>query len=183
MSGAHARRGTFFPGRRAVGWAVAALAVAALVGFVTVGANGPADPTLGGIPGFGEVAFRVVPPPAGASGQFCALLAETEAQHAQGLMGRTDLAGYDAMVFRFPQDTASPFYMRNVPVPLSIAWFDADGRFVAATDMEPCGDEAGCPLYPPPRAFRVAIEVPKGGLGALGVGPDARIEVGGACPR
>ena len=34
-----------------------------------------------------------------------------------------DLSGYDAMLFKFATDVQLSFYMRTVPVPLSIAWF------------------------------------------------------------
>ena len=137
------------------------------------------------VPGFGEVAFKVTPAggdPASAP-QFCALLAENEQQRARGLMGRRDLAGYDAMVFRFASDTTGAFYMRNVPVALSIAWFAADGRFVSSTDMAPCPDQEGCPTYAPPEPYRLALEVLKGGLGRLGVAEGSVPTVGGACNR
>lgn len=135
------------------------------------------------VPGFGEVAFRVTRAGgAGASAaSYCALLAETDQQHAQGLMGRRDLAGYDGMVFRFASETTGPFYMRNVPVGLSIAWFAADGRFVSSTDMAPCPDREGCPTYPPEGPYQLALEVLQGGLGRLGVGEGSVLTVGGAC--
>lgn len=96
-------------------------------------------------------------------------------------MGRRDLAGYDAMVFPFLTDTTAQFYMRNVPVGLSIAWFTADGRFVSSTDMAPCPDQDGCPLYGAAGAYRFAIEVLQGGLGRLGIGDGSVLNVGGAC--
>ena len=133
--------------------------------------------------GFGDIAFRVTPSGGGpgSAAQFCALLAETEQQHAQGLMGRRDLAGYDAMVFRFAFDGTGSFYMRNVPVGLSIAWFAADGRFVSSTDMAPCPDQEGCPTYAPGGPYRLAVEVLQGGLGRLGISEGSVLNVGGAC--
>jgi uncharacterized membrane protein (UPF0127 family) len=132
-----------------------------------------------GIPGFSSVAFTVT----GGSGTrtFCGALAATGSQQARGLMQRNDLGGLDAMVFRFDADTTTTFYMRNTPLPLSIAWFDAGGRFVSATDMAPCPDRPGCPDYAASRPYRVAVEVPKGGLGALGIGPGSSISLGGGC--
>ncbi|HVM03596.1 MAG TPA: DUF192 domain-containing protein [Acidimicrobiales bacterium] len=181
MPGRHSIKGPR-RARRWLGWAVALLAVLALTGFLLVGADGPADPVLGGIPGYGETAFRVTPAGAASpAGRYCALLADTEAQRARGMMGRRDLAGFDGMLFRFDADTTSAFYMRNVPVPLSIAWFDAEGRFVSATDMAPCPDQEGCPTYPPPAPYRVALEVLQGGLGRLGIGPGSTMSVGGPC--
>lgn len=182
MSGAHSKRRDLEKGRKAVGGMVIALAVLAVVGFLSVGANGPADPRLGGIAGFGEVAFHVSPGGAnGSATRFCALLAESEQQRAQGLMGRKDLAGFDAMVFRFDTDSTGGFFMRDVPVALSIAWFDVGGRFVSSAEMSSCPDQDGCPTYTPPGPYRVAVEVLKGGLGRLRIGAGSTIAVGGAC--
>jgi uncharacterized membrane protein (UPF0127 family) len=182
VSGAHAKSRAS-GALKFAGWAVVVLAVLALGAFLTVGANGPDDPTLGGIPGFGEVAFRVAPaggsPPT--SAEFCALLAADDTQRAKGLMGRRDLAGFDAMVFRFDQDHTEMFFMRNVPVPLSIAWFDGGGAFVSSTDMPPCPDQSDCPQYSAAGPYRVAVETLQGGLERLGIGPGSRIDVGGPC--
>lgn len=183
MRGAHYRRRSPSGLLKVIGWAVTVVAGLGVIAFLTVGANGPADPTLGGIPGFGEVAFQVAPGGGGSAGSFCALLAETDQQRAQGLMGRRDLAGYDAMVFRFDADTTGPFFMRNVPVGLSIAWFGADGRFVSSADMAPCPDQEGCPTYAPAGPYRLAVEVLQGGLAGLGVGDGSVLTIGGACPH
>lgn len=178
------------PRRRAeriVAWAVVLLGLLAVLALLAVGANGPADPHLAGLGGFGEVAFGVTPAPGSglpATTEFCALLANDDASRARGLMGRSDLGGYDAMIFRFPGDTTATFYMRNVPVPLSIAWFDAVGRFVASADMAPCGDRGDCPTYGPGRPYRLAVEVPAGALPTLGIGERAVLALGGDCtPR
>lgn len=182
VMGAHSRRRDLNASRKAVGWAVIVVAVLSVIAFLTVGANGPADPTLGGLPGFGETAFQVTTADGASAGQFCALLATSEQQRAQGLMGRRDLAGYDAMVFVFDADTDGAFFMRDVPVGLSIAWFGADGRFVSAADMAPCPDQEGCPSYAPTGPYRQAVEVLQGGLGRLGLAEGAVLTVGGACP-
>ncbi|MCU1451516.1 MAG: hypothetical protein JWP02_3686 [Acidimicrobiales bacterium] len=185
------RRGT-----RLLGWVIGAVLAAGLIVLIARGADGPADPYLKvsaavptvpavapttvaartPVPGFGEVAIRV------ASGsQLCALLAQTAAQRSRGLMTRTDLAGHVGMVFVYPAPVAETFYMRNTPMPLSIAWFDAAGRFVSATDMAPCPDRVGCPTYAAARPYRYALEVPRGGLPGLGIGPGTALTVGGGC--
>jgi uncharacterized membrane protein (UPF0127 family) len=141
------------------------------------------------IPGFGEVEVRIVPGPDGEPVVLCVLLAETTAQRQRGLMEVTDpgLGGYDGMLFTYPADTAGGFYMRDTPLPLSIAYLDAEGATVDTKDMEPCldrGDE--CPTYPPSGPYRMTLEVPEGGLDELGlaVGSPSRLEVAGACrPR
>lgn len=185
----------------ALGWLVVLLLLCGVGALLAVGANGPADPRLApagesvptGVSApapaeapveFGEIAFQVTPG-AGlpATTQRCAQLAETEQQHQRGLMGRRGLGGYDAMVFRFATDTSGTFYMRNVPIALSIAWFDAGGRLVSTADMDPCPDQEGCPQYPPAGPYRFALEVEKGGLGRLGVTRSAVLHLGGACSR
>lgn len=193
------------PRLRPVLWAATLVLVLALLAFLAVGANGPADPRLepaGGtsttarsspaaptaaadrrpVEGFGEIGFRLQGGGLPASDERCALLAESDRQVRQGLMGRSDLSGYDGMIFRFAQDTTVSFFMRNVPMPLEIAWFDADGRLVSTADMAPCPDRDGCPTYPPGGAYRYALEVEDGGLARLGIGRGSVLTVGGACP-
>lgn len=182
MSGAHTKRGGLDWRLKALGWLVALVTVLSLIALFTVGANGPADPSLGPLAGFGQTAIRIVPGGSGSAGRFCAMLAADEQQRAKGLMGQRDLAGFDAMVFRFDADTNEAFYMRDVPVGLSIAWFRADGRFVSATDMAPCPDRDGCPTYGPAEPYRFAVEVLKGGLGHLGIRQGSVLTVAGDCP-
>jgi len=128
------------------------------------------------VAGFGEIAYRIQGTPA----QRCALLAQTDAQRARGLMNRTDLAGYDGMLFVWTANTDGSFWMKDTLIPLSIAWFAADGSLVSTADMTPCVT-ATCPTYPAAGPYRYALEVAEGGLGALGIGPGAVISVGGAC--
>lgn len=113
----------------------------------------------------------------------CFLVADTGDERARGLMGVTDLGGYDGMLFVFEEEVDGAFTMKDTPAPLSIAWFDSDGVLVSSTDMDPCVDERAeadeCPSYPAGGAFRFAIEVPQGQLEDIGVdGDDAVLVVG-----
>jgi uncharacterized membrane protein (UPF0127 family) len=137
------------------------------------------------VQGFDEVAVHVQlspAPGAPAPRVMCDLLAITDQQRNKGLMGRHDLAGYDGMVFAFPSDTRTAFYMRSTPLPLSIAWFEAHGVYLSAAAMAPCGADPNCPLTHPPGPYRVAIEVPQGNLQKLGLIQGATITIGGPCP-
>lgn len=187
VDGGHAGDGGHAdPGRRrtVVRWVVGLVVVAALLTLFLVGANRPADPHLlpnlsrPQVPGFGEIGYRIDKTTAS---ERCALLAATTAQQQQGLMNRSDLAGHDGMLFRFPADTRVGFYMQDTLIPLSIAWFDSRGNFVSSTDMEPCLDKVDCPNYYAARPYRYALEVGKGDLGSLGIGPGSHLTVGGAC--
>ena len=119
----------------------------------------------------------------GVSKTFCLWLADTEATRERGLMQVTDLGGKSGMIFNFAKDTNAQFWMFQTVMPLSIAFFDSSGAFVSSVDMPPCtGAQSTCPSYPADRPYRDAIEVPQGGLAALGIGPGSAITDRGACP-
>lgn len=144
------------------------------------GGSGAGSPGRSPRAGFGEVGLLVE----GDDGSLlvgCLLAAATAEQRQRGLMEVTDLGGYDGMAFLYDQDVTNGFYMRNTPMPLSIAWISADGALVDAADMAPCGDREGCPTYLPSGAYRFAVEVPQGDLDDLGLVEGSRITVGGAC--
>ena len=174
-------------------WAIVALLGIGALAFVAVGANSPQDPSLkpaeGQVSlnrtpfgGFGEVGFRIEGgAPAQAAAARCALLAETATQQSQGLMNRRDIGGYDGMLFRFGSDTTTSFWMKDTPLPLSIAFFDGTGRFVSTTDMAPCIHQPGCPTYSAAGPYRWALEVPQGALPRLGIGPGTRLVTTGPC--
>ena len=136
------------------------------------------------VPGFDQVGFQVGGGSAvttGAGTRHCALLALTRDQQDRGLMNRTDLAGYDGMIFHFPDPTTTQFYMKDTLIPLSIAWFDASGRFVSQTDMPPCPPASVCPLFAAAGPYTDAVEVLQGRLSSIGIGPGSTLAVGGAC--
>jgi uncharacterized protein len=95
-------------------------------------------------------------------------VADTSAERARGLMGRTELADDAGMVFVFPQDSTSPFWMKDTFIPLSIAFYDDSGRIVRILDMEPCRQDP-CPIYDPRTTYRGALEVNLGAYRRWGV--------------
>ena len=122
----------------------------------------------------------------GSTEQHCVWIADDEASQEQGLMGVTDpeLGGRAGMVFSFPTDIRAGFWMKNTLLPLSIAWFNADGGFVSSADMQPC--PAGtriCSSYSAKGPYRTAIEVPLGGLESLGLVVGSRMVIGDACDQ
>jgi uncharacterized membrane protein (UPF0127 family) len=108
-------------------------------------------------------------------------VADSDAERAQGLMQVEDLEGAFGMAFVYDRPTNSAFWMKDTVMPLSIAYYDADGMFVGAQDMEPCAPGTECAVYPPPGEFTIAIEVPQGGLDDLRLVPGSRIELGDPC--
>jgi uncharacterized membrane protein (UPF0127 family) len=168
-------------------WGIRLVIVASLLAWMLRGADQPADPHLRAaapvpvpavmrtpLPGFGETRITVRK----VDGQlvaWCLLLAETPAQRERGLMQVTDLQGYNGMLFRYPAPVTEAYYMRNTPMPLSIAYVDGSGKIVSSADMAPCEDVDGCPNYPPTGPFRTAIEVAQTALPLFGIVPGATI--------
>lgn len=108
-------------------------------------------------------------------------VAHTPQQREHGLMEVPALPPGAGMLFAFPEDTRSGFWMKGTLVPLGIAWADADGDVVATAVMEPCRTDP-CPVHRPGRSYRYAIEVPAGWFEQLGVRPGWRLAVPGDLP-
>jgi len=121
----------------------------------------------------------------GVTREFCVLVADDEPKRERGLMDVDNLGGYDGMLFRFGSPTRAQFYMFQTRLPLSIAFFADGGRFVSSTDMPPCtaARPGDCPLYDAAAPYLDALEVPMGGLAALGIGAGSSITTGPACTR
>ena len=96
-------------------------------------------------------------------------VADSEDERARGLMGRESLDVDAGMVFVFPAETSGPFWMKNTLIPLSIAFYDEDGRILRILDMEPCRRDP-CPLYDPGVFYRGALEVNRGAFRDWAVG-------------
>lgn len=136
------------------------------------------DTGIGNLAGLTTVEVEIVAED-GATTPCCVWLADEPDERRNGLMGVSDLRLAAGMVFVYTDDRDGAFYMYDTPMPLSIAFFDADGAFVSAADMTPCtSDDAGdCPRYRAEGRYRTAIEVPAGTLADLGIGPGSRLRV------
>jgi len=135
------------------------------------------------LPGFGEARVTVTGTDGGTVTR-CLYLADTPARVRRGLMEVTDgtLGGYSGMLFMYPFDTTGAFWMRNTPMPLSVAYLDGIGRIVSTADMQPCADRPDCPRYPPSRPYRYAVEVLRGHLADFGLVAGATLHIDGIDP-
>lgn len=171
---------------RVLRWALIAVFAAGLTACVARGADNPADPVLGDIrpagqlaAHFGTVLVDLVTSTGGAV-RLCLFDADTPEERGQGLKGVTDLDGYDGMLFRHDAEVESQFVMIDTPMPLSITWWQADGRFRSGTDMTPCTDLTPdeCARYAASGPYQWAVEVPQGALADVGLGEGSRLTVG-----
>ncbi len=109
--------------------------------------------------------------------EWCVLLAADARARSRGLMEVDSLGRFDGMLFDFDTQTEGQFYMLRTRIPLTVAFFNATS-FVSSADMEPCPEddnEPPCPLYGADDLYDVALEVPQGGLGRLGIGPGSQL--------
>lgn len=68
-------------------------------------------------------------------------LALTAEQQGRGLMFRYSMPEDYGMLFVFPNPQPLSFWMRNTPLPLSIAFIDANKMILNIADMEPFDDQ------------------------------------------
>lgn len=136
--------------------------------------------------GFHEVAFAVQPrasePGAEKVVRGCGPWADTAPRRARGMRGRSDLAGYDAMVFTVDPPSTEAFTMQGVTLPLEVDWFGPTWQWIGEASMGPCAEGDSCPLYPPPGPWRVALETSPGSATASAARSGSAILVGGSCP-
>ena len=98
-------------------------------------------------------------------------VARTPQQHMRGLMERTHLDDNAGMLFIFPKKDRHCFWMKNTPIPLSIAFLADDGAIVNIEDMQPQTLGAHCPQTP----VRYALEVPQGAFRGKDIKPGTRV--------
>ena len=66
-----------------------------------------------------------------------AQIAADEPARERGLMNRTNLSDGEGMLFVFPGARPVTFWMKNTPLPLSIAYISNSGRILETHDMKP----------------------------------------------
>jgi uncharacterized membrane protein (UPF0127 family) len=88
-------------------------------------------------------------------------VADTSLERSRGLMGREDLPDDAGMVFLVPEPTEGSFWMKDTLIPLSVAFWDRQGRIFRIQHMEPCSADP-CRQYPPGAPWTGAVEVNQG---------------------
>ena len=100
-----------------------------------------------------------------------AAVAAEPQQRQIGLMFRRDLPPNEGMLFVFEAPAPQCFWMRNTPLPLTIAFLADDGTIVNLADMEPFNDESHCSAKP----VRLVLEMNKGWFAKRGIKAGARL--------
>ncbi len=100
-------------------------------------------------------------------------VADESAERSQGLMNRQSMPEDAGMLFAWPADTSSGFWMRDTLIPLSIAFVTSGGVVIDIQDMELLSEE----LTNAPRPYRYAVEVNQGWFGDNGVRVDDLLQL------
>lgn len=85
-------------------------------------------------------------------------IAATISSRVTGLMHRTNLLPNHGMLFVFEELAAHCFWMKNTPLPLSIAFINEHGTILSMADMQPYSLDDHCPTAP----IRYALEMNQG---------------------
>lgn len=92
-------------------------------------------------------------------------VAADDPSRSYGLMNRPSLPPDTGMLFVFDAVGQPCFWMKNTPLPLSIAFIDSDGVIVNMADMQPYSTRSHCPKGP----VRYALEMEQGWFSSKGV--------------
>ena len=93
-------------------------------------------------------------------------VARTQEEQARGLMFRETMAKDEGMLFIYPREEILTFWMKNTPLPLSIAFLDGKGKIIDIQDMEPFSLRG----HPSSAPARYALEMNRGWFKDNGVG-------------
>jgi uncharacterized membrane protein (UPF0127 family) len=98
-------------------------------------------------------------------------LATTHTARQTGLMFRERLAPNHGMLFVFEGKWSQCFWMRNTPLPLTIAFIEDDGTIVQLADMTPFDENNHCSERP----VRFALEMEKNWFAKRGLKVGSRL--------
>lgn len=114
--------------------------------------------------------FKVIPLNAGMH-VIQAELAASDRDRQQGLMFREKMGANEGMVFVFDAPATVCMWMKNTPLPLSVAFIDESGKIVNIEDMKPQTTESHCAKKP----VRYALEMNQGWFKEKNIKPGSAI--------
>lgn len=90
-------------------------------------------------------------------------IADNDDRRERGLMHRTKMGADEGMLFIFDFSQPMAFWMKNTLIPLSIGYFDADGKLLETYEMVPAPLGQERPVtYPSHKPALYALEMNKG---------------------
>jgi uncharacterized membrane protein (UPF0127 family) len=99
-------------------------------------------------------------------------VARSDEERALGLMHRRHLPQEEGMLFMCDSCAVQSFWMKDTPLPLSIAFLEEDGTILGIDDMEPHSLEG----HGSGRPVRFVLEVNQGWFEDKGIAPGMRLD-------
>ncbi|PYJ05372.1 MAG: hypothetical protein DME25_08570 [Verrucomicrobia bacterium] len=121
-------------------------------------APAPGPPPVPGMPTQAQPKLQTMKLWLGAE-EIVAELALTQVQQNTGMMFRTNMAENAGMLFPLPYAMRASFWMKNCPLPLSIAYINPEGVIEEIHDLEPHNTNSVISLS---TNIRFALETPRG---------------------
>ena len=115
--------------------------------------------------------------------RFSVEIADDEAERAQGLMFRTEMAADHGMIFIHDGEEPQSYWMKNTRIPLDIAYFDHDRKLVSVAHAPPCSLGDNCPPFPSEGPALYVLELNAGTAEALGARPGDELSFGPTIPQ
>lgn len=101
-------------------------------------------------------------------------IALTDLERTRGLMGRRALAPDEGMLFVFSSDEPRSFWMRNVPINISLGYLTADGRL---DEIKALYAEDPSTIPSRSKRIRYVIELPEGWFEKNHISPGAQLDL------
>ena len=86
------------------------------------------------------------------------IVSNTDATRRRGLMNQKILEKNTGMIFIWPSSKRQCMWMKDTPLPLSVAFISSNGRILEIYDMVPFSEESICSI----QRARMAVEVNQG---------------------
>ncbi len=99
-------------------------------------------------------------------------IADTPQSREHGLMQRDHLCANCGMLFVFEKADLHSFWMKNTPIPLSIAFITADGTIINIAEMQPNTTDP----HSAEKDALYALEMKSGWFARNGIKPDSRVQ-------
>jgi len=89
-------------------------------------------------------------------------LANTESERQLGLSFRKYLSDYEGMLFVFDMETNTPFWMKDMQIPLDMIFFDSQGFIVDMKEAQAPCTATYCPSIYSKKNYMYVLEVNSG---------------------
>lgn len=92
---------------------------------------------------------------------FSVELAQTSEEYTRGLMFRDSLDEDKGMLFIFPAERSSNFWMKNMVIPLDVIWINQNLEVVHIESTTPCTNDP-CQVYTSDEKAKYVLEINSG---------------------